>query len=236
MFFRNKQKEDERKEMLAISQKGTEDVKKQLLQFQEQWTSEKQEQHQITEEITRRQQEQLEAIEKLTTQLNSLDETIKGSEKQIRRQSRSFEDLLEEIQDQQKEKELLEQLLKEKEQQEKALLSLIDCCRGHTELFQQQLQKTVFQDEENRQAWQQQLQMMDSEIKKLMQQCGMEEVGAPEELVNYDYCEVLEAIETENENQVGRIAKVYHQGRLYCGKVIAKAQVAAYRRRVNGLQ
>ena len=144
--------------------------------------------------------------------------------------------MLEEIQDQQKEKELLEQLLKEKEQKEKALLSLIDCCRGHTELFQQQLQKTVFQDEENRQAWQQQLQMMDSEIKKLMQQCGMEEVGAPEELVNYDYCEVLEAIDTENENQVGRIAKVYHQGRLYCGKVIAKAQVAAYRRRVNGLQ
>ena len=104
MFFRNKQKEDERKEMLAISQKGTEDVKKQLLQFQEQWTSEKQKQHQMTEEIAKRQQEQLEAIEKLTTQLDSLDETIKGSEKQIRRQSRSFEDLLEEIQDQQKEK------------------------------------------------------------------------------------------------------------------------------------
>ena len=109
--------------MLAISQKGTEDVKKQLLQFQEQWTSEKQKQHQMTEEIAKRQQEQLEAIEKLTTQLDSLDETIKGSEKQIRRQSRSFEDLLEEIQDQQKEKELLEQLLKEKEQKEKALLS-----------------------------------------------------------------------------------------------------------------
>ena len=48
--------------MLAISQKGTEDVKKQLLQFQEQWTSEKQKQHQMTEEIAKRQQEQLEAI------------------------------------------------------------------------------------------------------------------------------------------------------------------------------
>ena len=62
--------------MLAISQKGTEDVKKQLLQFQEQWTSEKQEQHQITEEITRRQQEQLEAIEKLTTQLRSEERRV----------------------------------------------------------------------------------------------------------------------------------------------------------------
>lgn len=235
MFFRNKKNEDELKELLVLSHKETEDIKKQLFEFQEQWTQEKQEQHQNTEEITRQQQAQLEAIDKLTAQLSSLDENIKGSEKQIRRQSRSFEDLLEEIQDQRKEKELLENLLKEKAQREKALLSLVDCCRGQMELFCEQLQKTACQDEKTRLAWEQQLQMMNSEIKRLMQQCGMEEVGEPDTLVNYDYCEVLEAIDTEDENQVGKIAKVYRQGRLYCGQVIAKAQVAAYRRKVNGL-
>ncbi len=166
--------------------------------------------------------------EAISARLAGLEEAVGLSEKRLRRQSESLEDLLEEWQEQQREREYVQAQLLEYERRERALLSLVDCSRGHFQLLKQRLLAESGLSEEQRAAWQQQLRMMDQEAATAMRRCGMEEVGSPGETVDYETCEVLDIRETDDAAQAGTIACVYRPGRMYQGRLLAKAQVSAY--------
>lgn len=226
MFFKNNRLENWLKERFAFLEQEMENLRDEFKQFETRWEEEYKVRQEI-EELSKRQEGIWDA---LSEKMGLLAETVKDSEKQIRRQSESFEDLLDELQERQKGKERLERLAEEGEQREKALLSLVNCCRNQMELFEQQFRGDSVFSEDQRTAWREQIQMMGYETEKAMKQCGMEEVGTEGAPVDYDTCQILEVIETKDQHLAGTIAKVYHRGRIYHGRVLVKAQVAAYKK------
>lgn len=164
---------------------------------------------------------------------NELQEGRREEEKWIRRQSESFEDLLEELQEEGAENRAAERLLKEYEQREQRLLALVSSQREQMELLERQIRKDTSQSEEKRAAWDKQFDVMNREAQKFMRACEMEEVGMAGEPLDYDMHEVLALVDTEDEQQAGTVAEVFCRGRYYRGRLLKKAQVAAFKRRTN---
>ena len=219
MFFGKKIQESLLKAMDELFRQAREDQTRQLKELQEQCTLH-------TEEASQQQQT---VLESLTAQLDSQKDQIQEISKRVRRQSESFEDLLEELQTREKEETALEQQLKEKARREESLVALAVCCREQMDLVRHLMEQNTTPDPQGQKAWQEQLAMMDRQVQTAMQACGMEETGCAGDPVDYRLCDVLEAIDTQDPERNGTIATVFRKGRLYCGQVITKAQVAAYR-------
>lgn len=219
MFFTKKTQESLLEEIRNLFQTAF------LPQLQERWEPEHQTSLRVEETLTRQQQ----LLESLTARLDSQEEQIRENGKRIRRQSDSFEDLLETLQDRENQETALESLLKEKKQKEQALIALAGCCRDQMDLFRQLLARDTGLGLQRQKAWQEQLDMMEGPVQAAMRACGMEETGCVGDPADYHLCEILEPIDTQDRQLDGTIARVYRKGRLYCGQVITKAQVAVYR-------
>lgn len=173
-------------------------------------------------------------LNRVSQQMSSLEQRYGESEKIIRRQSDSFEDLLDEIQDQQKEQNSQSGLLKENQQREQAFLALISCIRDQMYLLEQKMTEDDSLSEEKKTAWIQQFLLMNQEAARYMTPCGLTETGAPGEPVDYEIHNILNIIETQDESKANTIAKVYRRG-LFCnGRLIKKADVAAYKQSRQG--
>ena len=170
-----------------------------------------------------------EAMREAAGETRSLGERQQELERQIRRQSDSFEDLLEEIQEERSDRESLRQERRENNRKEQALLSLIMCYDEQIELLEKQIRGDGSITGEKLEAWQHQFHTMAQERLKFMRACGLEKVGQDGEQVDYETCEVLSVVNTEDAAKAGTVGQVYSHGFLHGGHVIKKARVAAFR-------
>lgn len=192
----------------------------------------------------KKQEENAEALRQLETDINQIGQTLetfkeelkeelrqgrKEEEKWLRRQSESFEDLLEEMQEEKESRNAERRLLQEAEQREQALLAMVCCGREQLELLERQITKDGAMSGDKREAWSRQFEVMRRETQKYMRSCGMEEVGNVGEPLDYDIHEVLSLTETKEEGKAGTVAEVFSCGMIYRGRLMKKAQVAAYR-------
>ena len=118
-------------------------------------------------------------------------------------------------------KSALEEQLQESREREEALLALACCAREQLELVTQRLMEDA--------SWREQCRMLEQEAEKYLRDADMRETGKAGEPVDYELHQVLDAVDTDKEELAGTVARVYRRGRIYRGKVIRKAQVAAYR-------
>lgn len=166
-------------------------------------------------------QGQMEEAGKLAAVLEENRQAAQEEAKVLRRQSESVEDLLDFMQEEAEKKSALEEQLQESREREEALLALACCAREQLELVTQRLMEDA--------SWREQCRMLEQEAEKYLRDADMRETGKAGEPVDYELHQVLDAVDTDKEELAGTVARVYRRGRIYRGKVIRKAQVAAYR-------
>lgn len=154
--------------------------------------------------------------------------------KMQKRQSMTVEDFLDELQERSKEREELQRYIKEGDEREKRLLALICCGREQLCLIQKAVLEEHREDPDRAEAWREQFRLMGEEAGGKMRACALEETGRAGESVDFDVHEVLNVVDTEDENLAHRVAEVFAPGCVYHGMIIKKARVAAYRRINDG--
>lgn len=64
-----------------------------------------------------------------------------------------------------------------------------------------------------------------------MGRCGITETGSAGEKADGQFHEILQVIDTEDQEKEGRISQVYSPGIFYMGKLQKKAKVSVYKYR-----
>lgn len=168
-------------------------------------------------------------MEYIQNSFAKLEEAEADRTKQLRRQSAAFEDLMDELQEQQGERELLAKQMADMEQKETALLSLSILEKKQFELVASTIQNDTKLTGENKTAWEKQFSLMETERKKVMDLCGIQETGMVGEAVDYSSQEILKVIDTDEKRLDGTIAQVYSRGTIYSGRLLQKAKIAVYK-------
>lgn len=147
----------------------------------------------------------------------SLDQLCRS----VREQGMSVEDLLEEWNEKKSSEDSGREKLRQCAQDERNLLELF-------EAYQEQFWSMKRFADANDEAWAVQMGMMEKELERCRQRCGISVIGRCGETVDYDLHEVIEAVGADSPELDKKIADVYRCGYLYKGRVQRKAQVAAY--------
>lgn len=171
---------------------------------------------------------------KIVQQLGTLEERMNELQKLQKRQVQSVEDFLEEEQERTDRGEALRQRVQEAGEREEHLLALVGCFQEQLHLLHQQIVMEFQENDSKASAWEKQFEIAEDCLKRRMRSCALEEVGHEMEVLDFDYHEVLKVIDTVDDGIESRVAEVFNPGYIYCGKVIKKAQVAAYRRIKDG--
>lgn len=218
-FQKNKNAKEENLRLLKLLSERTERIQKQTDSLSGQQTDSAEKLEQVLNHVS--------------MQMDSLEQRYGESEKMIRRQSDSFEDLLDELQSRQEAQNGQYRQQKETAEKEQAFLALISCIREQLYLLEQNLTEDASLSEEKKAAWRQQFLIMNREASGFMAPCGITEVGNPGDPIDYDIHNILNTIETPDESKANTVAKVYGRG-LFCGgRLVKKADVAAYRQCKN---
>lgn len=153
--------------------------------------------------------------------LDEIRKKLPEWEKTLRRQTDSIEDFLDICDERREQESLLEQELREERKREEALVNLVCFCREQMDLIAKNLGKDL--------AWAEQNRMIEQEAQKYLRAAQIRETGVCGETVDYEFHQVLNTVETSQKELDGTVAEVYRRGRIWRGKVVRKAQVAAYR-------
>lgn len=187
--------------------------------------------------LLKRQEQWADSVE---SRLQGFGQEMGEYRKQFHRQSQSVEDLLDEvtgqqeqwgtfIKGQQEQWDSFERERQEQKRREDALVSLVSVEREQIRLLEKMVLGAVGSDETARNAWENQFRLMEEESKRAMLPCAMEETGTVGEKADYSLHEVKKVVDTQEKGRDGVIAEVYSPGRLYCGRLLKKADVAVYR-------
>ncbi|HBA97759.1 MAG TPA: hypothetical protein DCZ23_06595 [Lachnospiraceae bacterium] len=183
-------------------------------------------------ELQKTQAEQTEAFGELKRMLaaqnEQLDILLKDNSRQLKRYSEAIEDMLDEGKAQEALSRQYEQRIKEDTEREKSLLSLVCCYQEELSLIEKKL---CAADTQSGNEWAGQMALFRKTLAPELKQCAIEETGLNGETVNYKYHEILDTVDTEDMGLDSTVACTYRPGLIYHGKVIKKAQVAAYRGR-----
>lgn len=188
----------------------------------------------LEETLHKQEQNQL---EQQMGQHHQVCESIEKNQKMIRKLSDTIEDFLDTLQEDNDETKQFQQSLKESAEREQRLVGLIALYQEQMNLLEQwintQADGNIDSNEHSKeaiQAWRQQYNMLKGQVSAESRLCAIENIGVEGESVDYRLHEVLQAIEAEEKEQEGMVAKVYSSGMLYKGKVIKKARVTAYKK------
>ncbi len=134
----------------------------------------------------------------------------------------AIEDLLEKLEENESEREESGKQILECRQSEKLLLELF-------ESYQEQFWNLKRLAGEKDETWSAQMTLVGTKLEHCRQLCGISIIEESGTEVNYDLHEVIEAVDTVQQEQDRLVAEVISWGYLYKGKVMKKAKVAAYR-------
>ena len=168
-------------------------------------------------------QRSLETEEKCRTDsvLDEIGKKLPEWEKTLQRQTDSIEDFLDVCDERREQESLMEQELREERKREEALVDLVCFCREKMDLIAKNLDGDP--------AWAGQNRMIEQEAQRYLRAAQIRETGVCGEAVDYEIHQVLSAVETSRKELAGTVAEVYKRGRIWQGKVVRKAQVAADR-------
>ena len=183
----------------------------------------------VLEEAFKRQAREL--ARQLEGQNAHLNGGIEKNQKAIRSLADTVEDFLDTLQEADESQRELRQIQESAGKREQSLLELVGLYQQQMELFEQWIAGQEHEmGDAGKEAWQQQLSMLEGKIAAQSRFCAIEMTGFAGEAVDYRLHEVLQAAEPEREEQKGTVAKVHSQGMIYQGTVIRKARVTAYRK------
>lgn len=169
--------------------------------------------------------------------IERLEGVSKDGVRQLKNQAQALEDTLDGLQEQQemlagmcrRMEEFSQGYRKEAACREETLLSLVECYAEQLKLLENGVLEAFQENEEARKAWQQQFAALEDTLKAKLRVCAIEETGAVGEKVDYSLHEILNVVPAAELELNGKVARVYSPGLLYHGKVVKKAQVAAYK-------
>ncbi len=167
--------------------------------------------------------------ESAESRLEFLTEEISGMKKQMKRQSEAVEDLMDEWQEKETAAEDYRRRLQEKQKREEMFLRLICDWQKQWAMLEERVCREPMADVTKQEAWQKQFRLLKEQTAVQEKLCGIEEVGAEGERIDYRIHEIIRALETEKEDAGGTVARVHRRGLMYEGKIIAKAEVDAYK-------
>lgn len=151
-----------------------------------------------------------------------LGEKLAQLQTAVKKNDMAMEDLLEEWGERQSDEQEVKERFREYEQREEHLLQLFE---AYQEQFFSLKRFAKGKDE----AWAAQIALMEKNLERCRQSCGIDVIEDCDVEVNYDLHEVIETVDTEALDRDGNIADIYRCGYRYGGKVKRKAQVSAYR-------
>lgn len=173
------------------------------------------------------------SIEEIRKEVQGIEKGVQEAGKEIRKEVQSIgkevskhnmtlEDTLDGLEQQsEEEKENREQLFQLKKEQEQLLLLI-----GAYEEQIWNMKNFVGEYEETLGS---QLELMQRALKGYQLPCGISMITEPEEKVDYQLHEVIEVIDTEEDERDQMVARIYSPGYLYKGRVVKKAKVAVYK-------
>ncbi len=154
--------------------------------------------------------------------LENLNTSIGKLQAAANKHGMAIEDLLEEWEERQSDEEEVREHFRDFKQGERHLLELF-------EAYQEQFWSLKRFADSRDETWASQIALMESNLERYRQLCGIVVIGGGNMRVDYDLHEVVETVQTDDLDLDKRIADVYCCGYIYKGNVKKKARVAAYR-------
>lgn len=155
-------------------------------------------------------------------QINEMNQTIKQLQTIVQKHDMAIEDLLDEWNEKESEENSVKEQIQEYKNNERHLLELF-------EVYEEQFFSIKrFAINTKEEAFTEQLSLMKKNLEHYQKLCGITIIEQCGVEVDYDLHEVLEVIDTHDPSKDKIIADIYRYGYLYKGKVMKKAQVAAY--------
>ncbi len=139
----------------------------------------------------------------------------------VQKHDMAIEDLLEKLEENESEREEAGKRILECERSENLLLELF-------ESYQEQFWNLKRFAGEQDGAWSAQLALIEEKLEHCRQLCGISVIEESGVEVNYDLHEVVEAVDTAEQDHDKLVAEIISWGYLYKGKIMKKARVRAY--------
>lgn len=158
----------------------------------------------------------------MTHHLNKIETHFSQMHSDVHKHDMAIEDLLDEWAEKKSDEDDIKAHLKEAGQTEKLLLELF-------EAYQEQFWNLKHYAASKDESWSSQISLMEKNLEHCRRSCTIHMIQDCGVSVDYDLHEVIEAIDTTDPSLDKTVAQIYRCGYLYKGKVIKKAQAAAYR-------
>ncbi len=166
---------------------------------------------------------QLAALNKAVTELDGrLGQNINQLHTAVQKHDMAIEDLLDEWEEKKSDEQGIQDRFREHAHTEKLLLDLF-------EAYQEQFWNLKRFAEATGGKWSKQVALMEQNLQRSLQQCGIRIIQERGAKVDYALHEIVEAVETTDPALDKKISDIYRCGYIYKGKVKKKAQAAAYR-------
>lgn len=153
---------------------------------------------------------------------NSMNQNLSRLHSDVHKHDMAIEDLLDEWAEKKSDEDSVNARLQESAQTEKLLLELF-------ESYQEQFWNLKHYAASNDAALTSQVALMEKNLEHYRRSCAISLIQECGVSVDYDLHNVIEAVDTTDPALDKTIAEIYRCGYLYKGKVIKKAQAAAYR-------
>ncbi len=176
----------------------------------------------IEKHLQKQEEEKAEGKRQIDALNQGMDQGFRQLQSAVQKHNMAIEDMLDEWEDWQSDEKGTRQRLRELEENEKRLLRLIE---AYEQQFWGLKRFAAGKDE----IWSEQVSLMEKNLEQHQKLCGIQLIEDTEGKVDYGLHEVIKAEITSDPALDKQIASIYSRGYLYKGKVMKKAQVAAYR-------
>ncbi len=154
--------------------------------------------------------------------LDALSQQIRQTGTDVRKHDMALEDCLDVLEEQREEETQSQKKIAELESGQEKLLQVLDA-------YQEQVWNMMRYAAEHDPAWVAQIDLIRNAVRGKQISGGISLIEETGVRVDYALHEVIEIIDTAEEERAQVIAEIYHPGYVYMGVVKKKAKVAAYR-------
>lgn len=154
--------------------------------------------------------------------LDALSQQIRQTGTDVRKHDMALEDCLDVLEEQREEETQSQKKIAELESGQEKLLQVLDA-------YQEQVWNMMRYAAEHDPAWVAQIDLIRNAVRGKQISGGISLIEETGVRVDYALHEVIEIIDTAEEERAQVVAEIYHPGYVYMGVVKKKAKVAAYR-------
>lgn len=202
--------------------------KKQLMKLQQQ-LGEAENREVALKEVLERAFEQLHlALADTRLATEEMNQAVKKGNLDIGKHDMALEDMLELLDGKLESEHFMSNRIKELEESEEKLLLLMADYEEQMFLIDGCV-KNISGTGSGGSAWAEQLDSVRGKLFEHMNTCGITVIADTHQMVNYEYHEVIQVVDTEEAALSRTVLEIYSPGFIYKGRVLKRAKVAAYR-------